>query len=98
MFLCLTVTEARGGMKRTFCDYFQSNFLINTSGVPRISALQNLLAETRSANVMFSVDYPYESIAELRQWFETIPVSDEMWKDIGYRNAIKWFKLPLDCD
>lgn len=44
---------------------------------------------------MFSVDYPYESIAEMREWFESVPVSDETWKDIGYRNAIKLFQLPI---
>ncbi len=84
-------------MKHSFCHYFEHNFLVNTSGVPRVSALNNLLAETHFHNVMFSVDYPYESIAELRRWFETAPLSEESWKDIGYRNAIRWFNLPLDA-
>ena len=43
----------------------------------------NLLRETKVGNVTFSVDYPYESIAEMRAWFESVPVSDETWKDIG---------------
>lgn len=47
---------------------------------------------------MFSVDYPYESIAEMREWFESVPISDETWKDIGYRNAIRLFQLPLNYD
>lgn len=47
---------------------------------------------------MFSVDYPYESIAEMREWFETVPISDESWRDIGYRNAIRTFGLPLNFD
>ena len=63
--------------------------------MPRTSALMNLMAETKIENIMFSVDYPYESIAEMRNWFESIPVSDETWKDIGYRNAIKLFQLPI---
>ena len=58
----------------------------------------NLLSEARPEHVTFSVDYPYESIAEMRAWFETVPVADETWKDIGYRNAVKIFKLPLDLD
>lgn len=58
----------------------------------------NLLSETKVENITFSVDYPYESIAEMRAWFETIPVSDETWKDIGYRNAIKIFNLPLEVN
>ena len=58
----------------------------------------NLLSEATTENVTFSVDYPYESIAEMRAWFESIPVSDETWKDIGYRNAKRIFKLPLNVD
>ena len=66
--------------------------------MPRTSALLNLMAETRVSSIMFSVDYPYESIAEMRKWFESVPVSDETWKDIGYRNAIRLFQLPLNYD
>ena len=55
----------------------------------------NLISETKIENVMFSVDYPYESIAEMRNWFESVPVSDETWRDIAYRNAIKLFQLPI---
>jgi 2,3-dihydroxybenzoate decarboxylase len=58
----------------------------------------NLLAEAKPENVTFCVDYPYEGIAEMRAWFETVPVSDETWKDIGYRNAKRIFKLPIEVD
>jgi gamma-resorcylate decarboxylase len=66
--------------------------------MPRTSALLNLMAEAKISNIMFSVDYPYESIAEMRDWFETVPIADETWRDIGYRNAIRLFKLPLNYD
>ena len=66
--------------------------------MPRTSALLNLMAETRLDNIMFSVDYPYESINEMREWFESVPIADETWKDIGYRNAIKLFDLPVNYD
>ncbi|EXJ60902.1 hypothetical protein A1O7_05055 [Cladophialophora yegresii CBS 114405] len=90
--------EAQGPKKKRFQKYFQQNILPNTSGMPRTSALVQLLAESKAENIMFAVDYPYEYVAEMRAWFETVPVSDETWKDIGYRNAIKWFGLPLDYD
>lgn len=90
------ISESRGPMKRSFLHYFQHNFICNTSGMPRTSALLQLMAETTSDHILFSVDYPYESVAELRHWFETTPISDETWRDLGYRNAIRLFKLPLD--
>ena len=92
------IAEAQGPKKKTFHEYFEQNILPNTSGMPRTSALINLMAETKVSNIMFSVDYPYESIAEMREWFETVPISDETWKDIGYRNAIRLFGLRLDYD
>lgn len=96
--LTLVVVEAQGPKQKRFQDYFQQNILPNTSGMPRTSALLQLLAESRVENVMFAVDYPYESVAEMRAWFETVPLSDESWRDIGYRNAIRIFDLPLNYD
>ncbi|GAB1205163.1 hypothetical protein APSETT445_003833 [Aspergillus pseudonomiae] len=90
--------DAQGPKKNRFQQYFQDNIVCNTSGMPRTSALLNLLAETKVENVMFSVDYPYESIAEMREWFESVPVADETWKDIGYWNSNALFKLPLKYD
>ncbi|KAF7560940.1 hypothetical protein G7046_g3194 [Stylonectria norvegica] len=90
--------DAQGPKKKLFLEYFQNNIIPNTSGMPRTSALLNLMAETRLENIMFSVDYPYESINEMRDWFESVPIADETWKDIGYRNAIKLFNLPLNYD
>ena len=89
---------ARGLKKHSFLHYFQENIIPNTSGMPRTSALMHLMAEAKISNIMFSVDYPYESIAEMREWFESVPISDDTWKDIGYRNAIKLFQLPLNFD
>ncbi|KAN0116694.1 putative metal-dependent hydrolase [Hyaloscypha variabilis] len=94
----LYTAEARGPMKRTFLEYFQDNFIICTSGMPRTSALVNLMAETTVKHIMFSVDYPYESIAEMRNWYETVPVADETWKDMGYRNAVRLFSLPIKLE
>jgi predicted TIM-barrel fold metal-dependent hydrolase len=56
------------------------------------------MAETTTDRILFSVDYPYESVAELRNWFETVPISDENWRDMGYRNAIRLFRLPLNIN
>ena len=66
--------------------------------MPRTSALLHLIAETTADHILISVDYPYESVAELRHWFETVLISDETWRDMSYRNAIRLFKLPLDMD
>lgn len=78
--------------------YFRQNIYINTSGYPRTSVLQSVLSESSSSHIMFAVDYPYESIAEVREWFDTASIPEDTWKDIAYRNAIRIFGLPLDYD
>jgi gamma-resorcylate decarboxylase len=89
----LYTPSAQGPKKHDFMHYFQNNILVNTSGTPRTSCLMQVLAETRSENVMFAVDYPYESVKEMRGWFEGVGVGEEVWRDIGWRNAERWFGL-----
>ncbi|KAK4905085.1 hypothetical protein LTR49_025578 [Elasticomyces elasticus] len=58
--ICLGHMDAQGPKQKSFQSYFQENIIANTSGMPRTSALINLLSEAKISNIMFSVDYPYE--------------------------------------
>ena len=46
-------------------DYLRENFYLTTSGVFRTQALLNTLLEVGSGRILYSVDYPYES---MREW------------------------------
>lgn len=41
------------------------------------------MAEVGSNNVCFSVDYPFESIEEHVDWWRTVPVGEQVWKDMA---------------
>jgi predicted TIM-barrel fold metal-dependent hydrolase len=43
--------------------------------------------------VMFSVDYPYESMNEAVDWFTTCPRSHNDRAKIGWDNAKRFFSL-----
>ena len=74
-------------------DCLRENFYLTTSGVSRTQALLNTLLEVGSDRILYSVDYPYESMRELAPWFDTCPISENDRLKIGRTNAQKLFKL-----
>ena len=85
--------ETHGKHKKPPMDYLRENFYITTSGVFRTQALIDSLLEVGSDRILFSVDYPYESMRELTPWFDTCPISENDRLKIGRTNAQKLFKL-----
>jgi predicted TIM-barrel fold metal-dependent hydrolase len=49
--------------------------------------------EVGSDRVMFSVDYPYESMQEAADWFDNCPISDNDLVKIGRANAAQLFNI-----
>jgi gamma-resorcylate decarboxylase len=73
--------------------YFQENFYVTTSGNFRTQALNATLAELGADRVLFSVDYPYESMYEAAAWFDNASISDNDRAKIGRGNAERLFGL-----
>jgi 2,3-dihydroxybenzoate decarboxylase len=63
----------RGAHKKAPMEYLLNNFYIITSGAFRSQTLLNTLLKVGTDRVMFSVDYPYESMRECASWFDTPP-------------------------
>lgn len=83
----------RGKQKRLVADYLGTNFVITTSGSFRSQALINSILEIGSDRILFSTDYPFESMSEAANWFDNCPISEIDRKKIGSDNAAKLFKL-----
>jgi gamma-resorcylate decarboxylase len=73
--------------------YFQENFYVTTSGNFRTQALNATLSELGADRVLFSVDYPYESMYEAAAWFDNASISDNDRAKIGRSNAERLFRL-----
>jgi predicted TIM-barrel fold metal-dependent hydrolase len=82
-----------GKHKRSPMDYLRENFYLTISGTFRTQGLIDTLLEVGSDRILFSVDYPYESMRELAPWFDTCPISENDRLKIGRTNAQKLFKL-----
>jgi 2,3-dihydroxybenzoate decarboxylase len=76
--------------------YFRKHFHLTTSGNFSTPALLNAVSEMGADRVMFSVDWPFESVEEGCVWFDRAEIDATERAKIGRDNAIKLFKLKLN--
>ena len=87
---------ARGQAAHPLLYYFTNNFYITTSGAFRSAALVDTLLEVGSERVLFSVDYPYETMDEQSEWFDSVPIGEGERYKIGRANALRLLRLGQD--
>lgn len=74
-------------------DYLSRNFYITTSGHFHTVGLHSAIAEIGTDRVLFSVDYPYESMATASEWFDNAVIAANDREKIGRDNAMRLFRL-----
>jgi gamma-resorcylate decarboxylase len=83
----------RGKQQKPVTSYLRENFYITTAGHFRTQALINTLLEIGPDRVLFSVDYPYETVQEQTEWFDSLPISETDRRKIGRENALRLLRL-----
>jgi 2,3-dihydroxybenzoate decarboxylase len=81
--------------KKGVGHYFRNHFHLTTSGNFHTPSLANVVGEMGAERVMFSVDWPFESVEEGAEWFDKAEIGTDERQKIGRDNAIKLFKLKL---
>lgn len=79
--------------KRRLIDYFRENFYLTTSGyfdIPPFVCARDVIGIDR---VLFSVDYPYASNVEGREFLESLPIAPQDLEKIAHGNAERIFAL-----
>lgn len=79
--------------KLPMAHYLRENFYITTSGNFRTQALTDVLLEVGPDRVLYSVDYPFEDMAEAANWFDQAAISEPDRRKIAYSNARQLFHL-----
>jgi gamma-resorcylate decarboxylase len=79
--------------KRPFSDYLQRNFYVTTSGNFHLPTMLLAMMEMGSDRIMFSTDYPFETMDQASSWFDSLEIGDAEREKIGRFNAKKLFKL-----
>ena len=80
-------------LQRRIGDYLRENVHYTFGGFNFPATFLNLLLEVGAGRIMFSVDYPYGSMAEARAFLEQLPVSPENREAIAHGNAEKLLGL-----
>lgn len=80
-------------LEKTPSEYFKENFRITTSGMtwhPVLSFCHQVLG---ADNILFAVDYPYESADEAVAFMDSAPLAHSDKEKIYHLNAEELFKL-----
>ncbi len=80
-------------LKKMPSAYFQSNIFITTSGVCSAPTLLGAIGEMGAENVLFSIDYPYESTEAACEFIEKTPMDEATRQLVCSGNARRLFKL-----
>jgi uncharacterized protein len=80
-------------LQRSLGDYLRQNIHYTFAGFNFPATFLDLLLEVGVERIMFSVDYPYGSMAKAREFLENLPVSAADRERIAHGNAEKLFKL-----
>ena len=81
------VLRQQAGLSRPLEDYVAANFHFTTSGMFTYPPLTCLLEVVGADRVMFSVDYPYSSNSEGRDFVLGAPISDPDREKLAFANA-----------
>jgi 2,3-dihydroxybenzoate decarboxylase len=68
-------------------DYIRENIVVTTSGMFSREPFQCTIDALGVDRVMFSVDYPFESIDEAGKFMDTAPLSDSDRASVSFKNA-----------
>jgi len=74
-------------------EYVKNNFLVTTSGMFWLPAFICAYLALGADNILFAVDYPFESNKEAIQFMETVPICDHDKEKIYHLNAEKLLAL-----
>jgi 2,3-dihydroxybenzoate decarboxylase len=90
----INCTKQRLAAKKNLGEYLRNNFYFTTSGNFCSHALIDTILEVGADRILFSVDYPYESMIEAAEWFDnTTAISETDKLKIGRTNAEKLLKM-----
>ncbi len=87
------VTPFSKGLKRPVADYFQSNVHITTSGIFTAPPMYLTLEVIGADRIMFSVDYPYSSNEDGREFLDKLSLSPADFEKITHGNAERLLKI-----
>jgi uncharacterized protein len=88
-----TMPIALTKLNRPISAYLRENVHYTFSGFNYIPAFLNLFLEVGAGRIMFSADYPYQSMQKARDFLDRLPVSTADREQIAHGNAERLLSL-----
>jgi 2,3-dihydroxybenzoate decarboxylase len=89
------ISNQRYAIKRKPSEYVRDNVFITTSGVCSDSAVRCALDALGPANVLFSIDYPFEDTKIACDWIEHARLDEAERRAVAYGNAASLLRLSI---
>ena len=86
-------SKAQKQLKKLPSEYFTTNVAITTSGVFSHQALADAINTIGIDNVMFSIDYPFESTEPAAEFMRTAPLAPADKERVAHANAERILRL-----
>ncbi len=82
-------------LKREPSDYVRDNIAVTISGMFSKEPVECSLAALGKSRVMFSADFPFESISEAGHFMDRVEMDEDTRADIAWRNAARILKIDM---
>lgn len=79
--------------KKPLHEYFRSNFYLTTSGHFNTPALHSAIMAVGADRILFSSDYPFESLDEACTWLTNVDLPANQKEAIESGNALRLFRF-----
>ena len=73
--------------------YLRDNFYISTSGNFHTPSLIGTIAQVGIDRMLFSIDYPFETLKSGSRWLDSAPISDRDREKISRTNAQRLLRI-----
>lgn len=88
-----SLPQTATGLSRTITDTFVQQVYVSPSGMLTMPHFQFIYELMGPERILFSVDYPYQSLDGVREFIQALPISELEKEMIAYRNAEKLLKI-----
>lgn len=82
-----SLPQAATGLRRTIAQTFKEQVYVTPSGMLTLPHFQFIYALLGAERIIFSVDYPYQTLDGVKAFIQSLPVPEEAKEAIAFRNA-----------
>ena len=87
------IPQEVSGLSRSITETFKQHVYVTPSGMMNLPHFEFIRSVVGVERILYSVDYPYLTLAGARRFLETLPVSAEEREKIAGGNAEKLFRM-----